>query len=173
MSVAHQPRPLRFDRRLPTLQGSVGKRPTPPPVLGGDAVASLCRLCGLHAHHLRPPPRPVACRRGPALKGCSALHESRPARNPACAPMLWRWCSITTAATWTDGVSRGDLPEEPCPRCGMRISFCCLRRSAQPIRKARLCSRPISTAAVEGGANAAREATQERSRGIRVTAQAT
>ena len=33
--------------------------------------------------------------------------------------------------------------------------------------------RPISTAAVEGGANAAREATQERSRGTRVTAQAT
>src|SRR6476620_7919255 len=49
---SHQSRPLRFGWRLPNLQGSVGKGPSPPASFWGDAVASLCRLCGLHAHHL-------------------------------------------------------------------------------------------------------------------------
>ena len=64
MSVAHQPRPLRFDTRLPTLQGSVGKRPTLPPVLGVTPlpvfVAFAAFMLILYGHHfgLRVPPLP-------------------------------------------------------------------------------------------------------------------
>jgi DnaJ domain len=64
VSVAHQPRPLRFDTRLPTLQGSVGKRPTLPPVLGVTPlpvfVAFAAFMLILYGHHfgLRVPPLP-------------------------------------------------------------------------------------------------------------------
>src|SRR6476646_10798789 len=64
---SHQSRPLRFDWRLPYLQGSVGKGPSPLASIGDDAGACLCGLCGLHAHHLWPPPRPA----GAAVAGLS------------------------------------------------------------------------------------------------------